>query len=240
MKHLALLATLLLSSVLMGAQNTASGRRAPAAQGKLPTQAEVEAVLKRIYGYDPSVQWKIFVIRRSPIPGMSEVLLNLKGEFKHLFLTADGHFAISGDLMQFGADPYGVARARLNAADGPVRGADKPAVVMVEFSDLQCPHCKDAQPVLEKLAADFPRMKIIFQQYPLQQHPWAMKAARYADCAAHMSNATAWKYIAAIYQNQGSIAEAIADDRLRKLPPRAASMRRRRRPAPHRLHRRHG
>lgn len=222
MTHMALVAALLLLSALMGAQNSPSAKPASAASSsaapsKLPTQAEVEAVLKRIYGYDPSIQWKIFAIRKSPVPGMSEVLLNVKGEFQHLFLTADGHFAVSGDLVQFGADPYSVARSRLRAADGPSRGPSKPSMVMVEFSDLQCPHCRDAQPVIEKLVADFPGMKIIFQQYPLPKHSWAMKAALYADCAGRANNDAAWKYIASIYHNQGSIADAIADDSLRQL-----------------------
>ncbi|HSK45778.1 MAG TPA: thioredoxin domain-containing protein, partial [Candidatus Binatia bacterium] len=141
-------------------------------------------------------------MRRSVVPGMSEVLLQLKGEFHHLFLTADGHFAIDGDMQPFGPDPYAGIRERLNAAKGVARGPDKPVVTMVEFSDLQCPHCKDAQPVLEKLAADFPGMRIIFQQYPLaNSHPWAMKAAQYADCAGRQGNDAGWKFIAAVYEN---------------------------------------
>jgi len=196
----------------------AGKKHAPATMAQTPTKDEVDAVLKRIYGYDPSIQWKIFLVRRSAVPGMSEVLLQLKGEFHRLFLTADGHFAIDGDMQPFGPDPYAGTRERLSAAKGVVRGSDKPVVTMVEFSDLQCPHCKDAQPVLEKLATDFPDMRIIFQQYPLaSSHPWAMKAAQYADCAGRQGNDAGWKFIAAVYENQNSIALAIADDKLKEL-----------------------
>lgn len=179
--------------------------------------ADVEQVLKRIYGYDPSMKWQIFLVRKAPVPGMTEVLMNVNNEFQHLFIAADGHYAISGDWMPFGPDLYAPARKKLMAADGISRGPEKPAVVMVEFSDLQCPHCKDAQPVLEKLASDFPQMKIIFQQYPLPKHPWAAKAARYADCAGHANNAAAWKFIAGVYENQGGIALATADEKLKEL-----------------------
>jgi len=221
MKSLAFLMALCLLVVSVSAQSVAPKKPAAAVQTRVPTQAEVESILKRIYGYDSSIQWKIFLIRKSAVPGMSEVLFQLKGQVQHIFITPDGHYAINGDLEQFGADPYGVARARLAAADGPSHGPVKPAVVMVEFSDLQCPHCKEAQPVLEKLAADFPQMKIIFQQYPLQQHPWALKAAQYADCAGRANNSAAWKYIASIYQNQGGIAVATADDKLKELATEA-------------------
>ena len=217
MKSLLLVMALILPVVAPAGQRaTASKKNAPASQ--TPTAADVDAVLKRVYGYDPSIQWKIFLVRRSAVPGMNEVLLQLKGEFHHLFLTADGHFAIDGDMLPFGPDPYAGMRERLSMANGVARGPDKPVVTMVEFSDLQCPHCKDAQPVLEKLAADFPNMRIIFQQYPLaSSHPWAMKAAQYADCAGQQSNDAGWKFIAAVYENQNSIALAIADEKLKEL-----------------------
>jgi protein-disulfide isomerase len=157
------------------------------------------------------------VVRKAPVPGMTEVLLNVNNEFQHLFITADGHYAFSGDLMPFGRDLYAIPRKKLMAADGVAHGPAKPAVVMVEFSDLQCPHCKQAQPFVEKLAADFPQMKIVFQQYPLASHPWAAKAANYADCAGRMNNDAAWKFIARIYENQGGIALATADEKLKEL-----------------------
>jgi protein-disulfide isomerase len=218
MKGLVLLMALLVAAVA-GAQTAAPSKKHPAAaQAKMPTTAEVEAVLKRVYGYDPSIQWKIYLVRRSPVPGMNEVLLQLKGEFHHLFLTADGHYALDGEMRPFGPDPYAGNRARLSAADGPARGPAPPAVTMVEFSDLQCPHCKEAQPAIEKLAADFPNMRIIFQQYPLvNTHPWAMKAALYADCAGRSNASAGWKFIASVYENQGSIALATADDKLKEL-----------------------
>lgn len=219
MKSLVLAMALIMPAVTSVGQNAIGGKKRPApVQSKAPTPAEVDAVLKRVYGYDPSIQWKIFLVRRSAVPGMNEVLLQLKGEFHHLFLPADGHFAIDGDMQPFGPDPYAGMRERLSAAKGLVRGPAKPVVAMVEFSDLQCPHCKDAQPVLEKLAADFPGMRIIFQQYPLaSSHPWAMKGAEYADCAGRQGNDAGWKFIAAVYENQNSIALAIADDKLKEL-----------------------
>lgn len=218
MKSLTLFGTFLLAVVPVSGQSTPEpGRSSPAATPKMPTRAEMDLVLKRIYGYDPSIQWNAFEIRQSPVPGMSEVVLRVKDEFQHLFLTADGHYAIKGDMLPFGPDPYAIARSRLRAAQGPAHGPAKPALVMVEFSDLQCPHCKDAQPIMEKLAADFPQMKIIFQQYPLAQHPWATKAAQYVDCAGRVNNDAAWKYIADIYENQAGIALAIADDKLKEL-----------------------
>ncbi|HET7871559.1 MAG TPA: thioredoxin domain-containing protein [Terriglobales bacterium] len=219
MRSWLLLAALLASVTLSGQTPAAKAGKAQAAtaSAKALGPAEVEQVLKRMYGYDPSVKWQIFLVRKAAVPGMTEVLLNVNTEFQRLFITPDGRYAISGDLMPFGADLYGPSRKKLLAADGVSRGPEKPSVVMVEFSDLQCPHCKEAQPVVERLAADFPQMKVVFQQYPLPSHAWAPKAARYADCAGRMNNSAAWKFIAAVYENQGGIAVATADDKLKEI-----------------------
>jgi len=195
----------------------ASHAQESATEAKTLAPADVEQVLQRIYGYDSSIQWKILRVRNAPIPGMTEVLMSMNNEFKRLFITADGRYGIIGDWMPFGPDPYGPAREKLRAADGISRGPERPAVVMVEFSDLQCPHCKMVQPVLERLAADFHQMKIVFQQYPMPKHLWAGTAARYADCAGRMNNAAALKFIVAVYENQDEILQATADEKLKGL-----------------------
>lgn len=117
MKSLVLVMALILPVAALEGQSAMSRKKhSPAASSQIPTPAEVDAVLKRVYGYDPSIQWKIFLVRRSAVPAMSEVLLQLKGEFHHLFLTADGHFAIDGDMQPFGPDPYAGMRERLSEA----------------------------------------------------------------------------------------------------------------------------
>ena len=44
-----------------------------------------------------------------------------------------------------------------------------------------------------------------------------MKAAQYADCAGRASNDGFWKYAGSIFENQGAIALATADDKLKEL-----------------------
>ena len=38
----------------------------------LPGKEDVDAALKRTFGYDPSITWEIYDIRSSVIPGMTE------------------------------------------------------------------------------------------------------------------------------------------------------------------------
>ena len=194
--------------------------KASSAGANFSTKDEVEASLKRTFGYDPAIAWQVLDIRPSGITGLSDVLISINKQApQHIYLSQDGQNAIIGSLIPFGINPFAPARLKLRAADGPARGPQAPAIFMVEFSDLQCPHCKAAQPVLEKLASDFPQVRYIFQQFPLPAslHPWAMKGAQYADCAAQMNQAAFWKYLDSIFENQGGIALATADDKLKEL-----------------------
>ena len=200
------------------AATSAPASPSPGKAATLPTQEQVEAALRRTVGYDPSLTWQIYDIRPSRIPDVVEILVSLnKQQALHVFWSTATQEAVVGEMIPFGSDPYARLRAKLQAADGPSRGPQQPAIAMIDFSDLECPHCKAAQPLLEKLAADFPQIRLVFQQFPLPAslHPWAMKAALYADCAGKMDKDAFWKYVDTIFENQGSIALATAEDQLK-------------------------
>ena len=207
------------TSTLPQAPTPKSGATASNAAVKSPTKDQVEAALKRTLGYDPGLSWVIYDIRPSSIPGVSDVLVSLnKQEPMHIFWNADTQTAVIGQMLPFGPDPFTAVRTKLKAADGPALGSQTPAILMVEFSDLECPHCKSAQPIAEKLAAEFPQARYIFQQFPLPatMHPWAMKAAEYADCAGQLNPTLFWKYVDTVFENQGSVAAATAEDKLKE------------------------
>jgi protein-disulfide isomerase len=187
----------------------------------LPSKEDVDAALKRTFGYDPAITWEIYDIRPSVIPGVPEVLVSVNKQApSHIYLSPDHENAIIGNLIPFGSNPFASARAKLQAADGPAKGPQTPVISIIEFSDLECPHCKAAQPVVEKLVTDFPQVRYVFQQFPLPAslHPWAMKAAQYSDCSARADNKEAfWKFTDSVFENQGGIAAATADDKLKEL-----------------------
>lgn len=235
LKNLALMISLAVSFAMSSAQSAAPKKTAanpaastpPAAKAAtakpstaLPSKEDVDAALKRTLGYDPGVAWQIYEITPSAVPGLADVLFSInKQAAQHLYLSPDAQNAVIGEIIPFGTNPFAPARAKLKGAFGPSRGGPNPPIDIVEFSDLECPHCKKAQPILEKLFADFPQVRFTFQQFPLPAslHPWAMKAAQYADCAGQINKDAFWKYVDAIFENQGGIALATADDKLKEL-----------------------
>ncbi len=83
-----------------------------------------------------------------------------------------------------------------------VRGNPKPKVIIVEFSDFQCPYCGKVQPTLTDLLAKYPdTLAIAFRDMPLQQiHPFAPKAAEAARCAGEQEKF--WEYHDLLFADQ--------------------------------------
>ncbi len=187
----------------------------------LPSRETVDAYMHHMVGYDPSVKWSIVSITESEAPGIALVVLRVgegEGRLTQLYVSTDGKHAIVGEMVQFGADPFADYRARLNReAHGPAIGEANAPVTIVEFSDLECPHCKAAQPTIDRLLSEVPSARLVFEHFPLEAlHPWAFKAATYAQCVADRKPRAFWTYIRSIYDNQLDITEANVDGKLKE------------------------
>ena len=76
----------------------------------------------------------------------------------------------------------------------PSLGPTSAPVTIVEFSDFQCPYCRQAQDTLKRLMAAYEgKIKLVFRDFPLRSiHPQAQKAAEAAQCAAEQQKF--WPY----------------------------------------------
>jgi len=203
-----------------------------AGRTSLPSEATLDSFLKQFFGYDSSISWKILSIVPAADPSLAEVTLQMSGAGgqqppMRLYVTPDGQHAVSGEWLPFGADPFSTARNELSRrATGPFRGPEHAAATLVEFADLECPSCKQAYPRIERLLAEEPNIRLVFQSYPLTQiHPWAMKAALWAQCVSEQGNDLFWKYASAVYGEQEKITPDNADERLTALSEQAGANR---------------
>lgn len=227
MRRCTVLVSLILFAVLANAQQAPAHNAAKADEKSavsLPSEATVNSFMQRMFAYNPDIAWRILHIGATPAPGVSEVVVAVKNaqgqENLRFYVTPDGAHAIpsASEIIPFGADPFARARAELAAnAHGPSRGPAKSSINIVEFSDLECPSCKAAQPTIDKLLADLPNAHFTFQNFPLEQiHKWAFKAATYADCVAGLSNDAFWKFVHTVYTNQSQITPENVDEKLRE------------------------
>src|SRR5947209_5328009 len=134
---------------------------------KLPSEDDVNGFLRQTFGYDPQLTWKIASIGPSKAEGLAEVTVQISGPQgngeQKFFVSADGKHAVLGDIIPFGKHPFEETRQELEKkATGPARGPASAPVTVVEFSDLQCPHCKEANPTVEKLLAENSNVRFVF------------------------------------------------------------------------------
>jgi Na+/H+ antiporter NhaA len=67
-----------------------------------------------------------------------------------------------------------------------VRGPDDAPVTLVEYGDLECPYCGQAEPVVRELLADYGDLRYVWRHLPLTDvHPHAQLAAEATEAAAN-------------------------------------------------------
>ncbi len=102
------------------------------------------------------------------------------------------------------------------------RGPANAAVTVVEFSDFQCPTCRQLHNVLREVAPNYPQVRFVFKDFPLAQiHPWALTAALAARCVHQQNPDAFWKVHDAIYDNQDAITPQNARSRMLDLAQQA-------------------
>jgi protein-disulfide isomerase len=94
---------------------------------------------------------------------------------------------------------------KLYTEGDPVRGPANAKVTVVEFSDFQCPYCALATGEVRELLKQYPKdVKLVFKQFPLDNHSQAALAAE-ASLAAH-AQGKFWELHDKMFTNQAKLA----------------------------------
>lgn len=95
------------------------------------------------------------------------------------------------------------ARPGYTVAGDQTRGNPDASVVVVEFSDFQCPYCKQhmeqTQPSLDEQFVDTGEVRWVFKHFPLAIHPQAPAAGVAAECAADQGKF--WEMHSALFES---------------------------------------
>ena len=94
--------------------------------------------------------------------------------------------------------PPPVFVSELDDGVSPVKGATNQRVTIVEFSDFECPFCKQVQSVLTQTLESYGRtVRLVFKHLPLEGHRNSLPAARAAYCAAEQDRF--WQFHDAVF-----------------------------------------
>lgn len=184
-----------------------------------PTRETVDTFFNENWGYDPDRIWEVAAVLKTRSEGLSKVVVYVgdksgkqKPQAIVFFVLPDGKFIVIGDqLIPFGAHPFAEAREAMKLhANGPFRGSESKNFEIVEFADFQCPHCKLAQETMDKIVADYPNARVVFQNFPLVKiHAEAFHASAVGVCVANLGGSKAFfTYAAAVFEGQEGLGTA--------------------------------
>ncbi len=95
---------------------------------------------------------------------------------------------------------------QINPDDDPFIGSDAAAVTIVDFSDYQCPFCRNFYmnilPELKKNYINTGKIKYVYRDYPLKIHKAAVNAAMAANCSGEQGKY--WEMHGKLYKDQES------------------------------------
>lgn len=91
--------------------------------------------------------------------------------------------------------------------DDAAQGSSNAPILMIEFSDFQCPFCKrfvdETYPQIKKNYIDTGKVRFIFRHVPLDFHEFAAQAALAAECADDQEKF--WEYHDVLFKNQNAL-----------------------------------
>lgn len=82
-----------------------------------------------------------------------------------------------------------------------IRGKKDAKVVLVEYSDFECPFCARFHPTMVDIKKEFgDDVAWVYRHFPLSFHPQAQPSAEMSECVAEMGGEDAyWKFVDAIF-----------------------------------------
>lgn len=104
-------------------------------------------------------------------------------------------------------------------ANDHVTGSRTAKVTLIEYSDLECPFCKQFEPTVEQIRKDYgDQVETVYRQFPLTIHQNAEIEAEASECAASVGGESAfWSYVSTIFTRTTSNGTGFSTDNLAPL-----------------------
>lgn len=172
----------------------------------------LEAYVRHLLAVIPEVQIKIDDPKPSQISSLEQVDVHFvygqRTQDETFYVSKDGKRIVRGYIYDLAQNPFKEDLEKLKTSLSPSFGAAGAPVVLVVFSDFQCPNCKEeAKTLREKIPQAYPKdVRVYFKDFPLEQiHPWAKAAAIAGQCVFRENPAAFWQFHDWMYEHQGEV-----------------------------------
>jgi len=197
-----------------------SAQSSPARNGLNKTWMEIYA--RHLWALGPDFTVTVLDPKPSPeLPGFKEIVIHVsqgeQGQDAKLLVSDDGTRIVEGSVYNAGANAYKKYLDKLKTQGAPSLGTPGATVVIVEFSDFQCPHCKEqAKTLRDNLIENYPKqVHFYFKEFPLESiHDWAKSGAVAGRCVLRQSPAAFWEYHDWVFAHQDGFSKTNLKDQI--------------------------
>ena len=206
-----------LPTLLLAATFAALGCHAQLPQPGTPLPPDlarrVEVLLRQKASLPPGSTIQVSPRTKSEFNGYDSITVtftSIEGSVSHpihFLLSTDNKQLVQMTKFDISANP----RDLVSGEGRPARGGPPSApVLIVGFDDMECPYCArlnaDIFPAITDRYKD--QVRIVYRDYPIDQHPWAMRAAIDINCLAQQSPAGYWNAVDYIHAHAADIGTA--------------------------------
>jgi len=180
----------------------------------VPARAADDETTKKLVEYyrrkanvPPTVQIEVKNVEPAKIKGAKSGTMVAGGRSINFLISDDGRYAMFGDLEDLTVDPFKKVAEKISVKGLPAKGGANAAVVIVEYSDFQCPFCARAHATTNQVLAQYgDKVRFYHKEFPLSFHPWAEPASVAVKCVAEQKQDEAyWKLVDFFFDKQKEI-----------------------------------
>jgi hypothetical protein len=192
------------------AQNTSILNPAPSSPGAPSLERKIEVLIRLQFSVPAEYDILLGARSKSNIEGYDTLPVTLIHEDKRttveFLVSGDGSTLARLEKFDLNNNPF----LSIDTDRRPVRGAPTAKVEIINFDDLECPYCGMLNNEILPATMDHYEglVKIVYKDYPLPNHPWALHAAVDANCLATQSVSAYWSYVDFVHSHGREISGA--------------------------------
>jgi protein-disulfide isomerase len=190
----------------------APAKSKPAGGKSALDKATLEAYVRHLLLWNPQIQVTVSDPKPAPMPGYQE--FTVTGTYQkaslseQFYVSADGQKIIRGTVFDVNKSPFESDLEKLKTDLQPSLGTAGAPVVIVLFTDFQCPYCRNESKMLrERLIQTYPtQVRLYFKDFPIESiHPWAKNASIAGRCVFRQQPALFWDFHDWVFDKQGEL-----------------------------------
>ena len=192
------------------AQNTSLLNPAPSGPNIPSLERKIEVLIRAQFSVPPEYDILLGARSKSNIEGYDTLPVTFIHEDKRttveFLVSGDGSTLARLEKFDLNSNPF----LSIDTDRRPVRGAPAAKVEIISFDDLECPYCGMLNNEILPATMDHYQglVKVVYKDYPLPNHPWALHAAVDANCLATQSASAYWSYVDFVHNHGREISGA--------------------------------